>query len=297
MSGPATVPFAIAALYVSSDRYRALYGALAILCAGYTSYRMWLTERVALEAELNENQIPKIGLEIERVYITPVGVRGAKVFVLASVHNLNAAIPCTLKRYELTICVAGRDYSGTELPVTGFQMSLGQPRMSVADSTGLQDGPLSDLNDAVTGESPLRRGIPVHGWLSFGFDNLPPWPVTLSQESDSGRFDTSVVLSATLGVVDAFNGKHTAALRKPPWRNVGTISPIPMILSIEELTEAMIELSRQAKKEQRIPHVAISESEFADHFTESRARISQALVVLERQGRAKKTSMPEYWSF
>ena|SRR5450631_1038061 len=48
ISGPATVPLAVLALYVSSHTLRALY---AVLCAGFTSYKIWLNERIALEAE------------------------------------------------------------------------------------------------------------------------------------------------------------------------------------------------------------------------------------------------------
>ena len=58
MSGPATVPLAILALYVSSHALRALYGALAVLCAGYTSYKIWLNERTALDAERAKNRRP-----------------------------------------------------------------------------------------------------------------------------------------------------------------------------------------------------------------------------------------------
>jgi len=59
MSGPLTVPFAILALYVSSQSFRVLYAVLAIVCAIYTSYRIWLTERLRVETlthELGERQ-------------------------------------------------------------------------------------------------------------------------------------------------------------------------------------------------------------------------------------------------
>ena len=296
MSGPATVPFAIAALYESSGNLRVLYAAMAILCAGYTSYRLWLNEHVALEAERHRNQFPNITAAIDRVYIVPPVIRGAKVFVLVSVHNLNAAMPSTVKRYELTMCIAGRDYFGKELPVGGFRMVLEQPRMLTVDSTGLQDGPLIDLNAAVSHSSPLRRGVPVKGWLSYGYDDLPPWPLILpSEDTDVGKFDTSVVLSVTLTVVDAFDGRATTS-KTPPWRNVGTIDLMPQELSIEELAEEIVEYSRAAKKEQRIPVVALDEGELASQFTQTRSRISKALLLLQQQGRAKKTSRPESWA-
>jgi hypothetical protein len=76
----------------------------------------------------------------------------------------------------------------------------------------------------------------------------------------------------------------------------GLFSQIPTVMPIAELAEAIVELSRQAKQEQRLPHVALDESELAAQFTETRARISQALVLLQGQGKAKRTSLPESWS-
>ena len=175
-------------------------------------------------------------------------------------------------------------------------MLMEQPRMLTVDSMGLQDGPLIDLNAAVSHSSPLRRGVPVKGWLSYGFDDLPPWPFILPTEDlDTSKFDTSVVLSVTLTVVDAFDARYTAS-KAPPWRNVGTIDLIPKELSIEELAEQIVELSRAAKRERRVPSVALDESELASQFTQTRSRISKALLLLQQQGRAKKTSLPESWA-
>lgn len=49
MSGPATVPLTIAAFYVSSATYKRLWGILALLCALFTTYRVWLNERKRYE--------------------------------------------------------------------------------------------------------------------------------------------------------------------------------------------------------------------------------------------------------
>src|SRR5690349_5925072 len=45
MSGPLSVPFALAALFVSSHGQKVLYGCLAALCALFASYRVWRNER------------------------------------------------------------------------------------------------------------------------------------------------------------------------------------------------------------------------------------------------------------
>jgi hypothetical protein len=45
MCGPLTVPFAIAALFVKSENYKVLFGILALLCLGFSSYWIWRAER------------------------------------------------------------------------------------------------------------------------------------------------------------------------------------------------------------------------------------------------------------
>ena len=51
MSGPATVPLAIAALYVSNKTYKLLWGSLAAVCALITLFVVWLNERKRYEQE------------------------------------------------------------------------------------------------------------------------------------------------------------------------------------------------------------------------------------------------------
>jgi hypothetical protein len=46
MSGPLTVPFAIAVLFVPGF-YKLLFGVLAIICGVFSSYRVWRTARAA----------------------------------------------------------------------------------------------------------------------------------------------------------------------------------------------------------------------------------------------------------
>lgn len=52
MSGPLSVPFAALALWVSNGRLKALWGCLAVLSAGFASYRVWRAERRYGTAEL-----------------------------------------------------------------------------------------------------------------------------------------------------------------------------------------------------------------------------------------------------
>jgi len=60
MSGPLTVPFTIAAFFVSSEAYRVSFALLAVVAALVTSYRVW--EKPAARLEALEQARPKIKL-------------------------------------------------------------------------------------------------------------------------------------------------------------------------------------------------------------------------------------------
>jgi hypothetical protein len=59
MSGPATVPFAVVALYVNSVWLKALFGLLAVGCAVFSSYWVWRRAQLRV-LELEEAVQPKI---------------------------------------------------------------------------------------------------------------------------------------------------------------------------------------------------------------------------------------------
>ena len=66
LSGPASVPFAIASLWVSSHIQRILYGSLAGILLLVSAYRIWARENSRAEtAEKKwEDQTPRLGLEV-----------------------------------------------------------------------------------------------------------------------------------------------------------------------------------------------------------------------------------------
>jgi|SRR5208283_2715369 len=64
MSGPLTVPFTIAALFVSSADYRRLFAVLAILAVLVTCYRVWAREYDRAEIEIAKNEKPEIRGEV-----------------------------------------------------------------------------------------------------------------------------------------------------------------------------------------------------------------------------------------
>ncbi|HXZ26515.1 MAG TPA: hypothetical protein VEG08_00795, partial [Terriglobales bacterium] len=69
MSGPLTVPFAALALFVSSTRYRVLYGCLAVVCGLVAAYGTWRDERrkkVAL-VTVAEERLATLAAQVARV--------------------------------------------------------------------------------------------------------------------------------------------------------------------------------------------------------------------------------------
>jgi hypothetical protein len=50
MSGPLSVPFAVAAVYVEGNWQKAGFAVLAIVCAVYASFSIWKVERIARNA-------------------------------------------------------------------------------------------------------------------------------------------------------------------------------------------------------------------------------------------------------
>jgi hypothetical protein len=54
MSGPLSVPFAVAALWVPSRTQKIIWGCLAVTCALFASYRVWSKERRDGSAKISE---------------------------------------------------------------------------------------------------------------------------------------------------------------------------------------------------------------------------------------------------
>lgn len=287
MSGPATVPLAIAALKVSSMQYRILFIVLAVFCAGFTSYRVWLKERVALEAEQAKNQFPLIEGELERVYIDPLGTRCVNVFLLATVHNLNAMIPAGIKSYELSLRKEGRDYSSVRRSLENYELQLEGPAHLIADAGGLLPGVLPDLAKRVTDSNPLKRGIPVSGWLLFFFPDLWFWPL----QADGSHLSSAE--SVTLVVADGFGKKHVVS-RCPPWRNVGRIVFVPEKITIEALAEQIYTAFKETKAERTAINPVFNEPAIASSLNETVERVQKALLLLQGQDRIQRAGVDQW---
>jgi hypothetical protein len=279
MSGPATVPLAVAALTVSSTLYRTLWATLAVLCAGFTSYRVWLKERIALETERAKNQLPVIEAELERVYIDPFETPSLIAFVLATLHNLNAAISTTIKSYELSVRIEGKDYSSGQRSLANYELQLDEAQPLVADAGGLLPGPLPALADRITDSNPLKRGIPITGWLLFVFPDLSLWPFLCPAES------------VTLTVTDAFGRKYTVT-KAPPWRNVGRI--VTARISIEALAEQIYSSFKETSAAHPGANIAFHEGEILKQFQETSDRVLKALLQLQNEQRIQRAGVDRW---
>ena len=225
ITGAATAPFSLLALYTSNKIYHTIWLIFAFGCAVYTFYGIWLNERLALEAEQAKNQLPIIRTDVEKVYVTAMGRAVCHVYLLTTLHNVNGAVPTAIKRFELTLRSRGRDYVGRELIVATYEQTCLRSSRLRIDEPLSDRNRLIDLHDVVEKLSALQRGIPARGWLGFIFaEELPPWPWEVAK-NDKGaavaHLDIDRVVEAvTLTVVDAFGQRHEICV-KPPWRTLG----------------------------------------------------------------------------
>ncbi|MGA8087443.1 MAG: hypothetical protein WCA10_09065 [Terracidiphilus sp.] len=190
LSGPASVPFAILALFASSAVQKTAYAALAVLLGLFSVYRTWLKEHLELEKEKNRNQKPDIDGEIFEAFIGPVtyspdSEKSSVILLAIKAWNKVQMPDVTIHKYELAIMVGEGD--------------------SAQSFTGTQDGWSVHLfaggsirNIDISGES-LRSirylnayAVPDH--VGFYVDGMPP--------------DTKSASSIRLTLIDLSGGSH-----------------------------------------------------------------------------------------
>jgi len=108
---------------------RALYGTLGgqyRAGGGYNVLSMWLPSALRWTPNAPRINSDNYG-ELQRVYIQPLG-RWSEVFVLASLHQLNAAVPSTIKKTN-SASYEREDYSGKEMPIANHELTLDRPNI------------------------------------------------------------------------------------------------------------------------------------------------------------------------
>ncbi len=189
LTGAASVPFTVAALWVSSHAQRVLYGSLAGVLLLVSAYRIWLKERSELEKERAKNQKPSLHGEILETLIgicTPASEPPlAASVLLLSVKAWNTIqMPSfCVYRYELAVTVNSPEGPRTFAGVRGG--------WSVSVNIG---GHVSFFHMAQEELQPMRYLDSQKGAVAFYVEGLPP--------------ETTDFISVVLTLVDAIGGRH-----------------------------------------------------------------------------------------
>jgi hypothetical protein len=169
MSGPLSVPFAGLALLVSSHWQKVLWGCLAVIGAGFASYRVWRNERKAANDQLaaKETQIASLAEELN-AKITELtqelSTFKAKVDVSLQAEgappsqfiSVKAGVSITVSRIEYMTtndtCIVSENIS---LPGTSIKVPLSNTLL-----TQLWNTPRPDRNHA-DHSGPAKIGITI----------------------------------------------------------------------------------------------------------------------------------------
>lgn len=190
LSGPASVPFAILALFASGAVQKAAYAVLATLLALFSAYRIWIKEHLELEKEKAKNQKPELHGEIDQVFIgnvleadaqTPVG--GAVVLVVVKAWNTVQMPEFSVHKYALAVTI---DTPSGQSTFAGTQGEW-TVNMKVGDSFSLKHMMRDRLRQ-------MRYIDPQQGAVGFYVKELSP--------------DTIGFKSIVLNLIDATNSEH-----------------------------------------------------------------------------------------
>lgn len=194
LSGPASVPFAILALFASSTVQKAAYAVLAVLLLLFSTYRIWLKEHLELEKEKAKNQKPALYGEILETLIGPCvpplepPLCASVVLLTVKAWNTVQMQDFSVYKYELSVTV--NDSNGQKT----FMGTQGGWTVNVAVGDGLRV--LHTYRDALR---PMRYLDSQHGAVGFYVEGLPP--------------DSTDFASIVLTLIDAIGGRHPIALQ------------------------------------------------------------------------------------
>jgi hypothetical protein len=215
LSGPASVPFAVLALFASSTVQKAAYGVLAAALLLFSTYRIWLKEHAALDEEKAKNQKPSLGGEILEVLIGPCEPAptppacASVVMLIVKAWNTVQMPEFTIYKYELNVTIAG-----PKVPAT---------------YTGIREGWTLNANfrggfvvNHIAHElQPVRYIDAQKGFVPFYVDGLPP--------------DTPEFISIVLTFIDAIGGRHPIKLGHGKFTSGGILAQKIIIPSQEPI--------------------------------------------------------------
>jgi hypothetical protein len=211
LSGPLSVPFAIAALRTTSQVQRILYAVLAFLAAWFAAYRIWLREYNRAETELQRNALPELKIELLAIFwdVSKIGnTNDLQIHVHAYLRVTNVREPETIiKGTKLSLSVLDHQYSVANDPpdrTINFMAHNTQFRVGkdYPDTYGIEFETLSGVRPLLPQRGkrePLTRGMPVEGLVSY---SIPRMQTRSTESSDLPVKDVTITL------VDSFDGEY-----------------------------------------------------------------------------------------
>lgn len=200
LSGPASVPFAILALFAPSAVQKAAYGALAVFLGLFSAYRIWLKEHTELEKEKAKNLKPLLDGEIVGAYIGSAITeskhlldKSCVVLFFLKTWNKVQMPEIGVLRYELKL--------GVNTP-TGEQIFTGiRSRGVITLIRSAQEGAMGfDIQD--TGVRPQLYLRPQNSHIGFFVRGL---------SSETMKFS-----SVEITLIDALGGRNIVSAKDMP---------------------------------------------------------------------------------
>jgi len=194
LSGPASVPFAVLALFASGTVQKAAYGVLAAVLLLFSAYRIWLKEHFALVEERGKNQNPQLRGEIDEVFIGNTvdsdgqkPLEGSVVLIWLKAWNTVQMPEFSIYKYDLAVTIDGPS-GPTTFAGTQGEWTI---NMKVGNSLNVRHMAIDRLK-------PMRYIDPQRGAVGFYVGELSP--------------DARAFKSIALTLIDAANGKHLVTL-------------------------------------------------------------------------------------
>ena len=163
MSGPLTVPFAVAAFLLPSVAARVLFAVLAVIAALITCYRVWVKEYDRAEAEKVKNEIAP-DIDIHMRCMIPHGAMGSGMTDLFVSAALVLKAPSQVSVRDFSLEVFNNDQSLTVAAVDDMNDWELTKREMLGQHRHLPCVPLT--------KSLTQRGDPVQGWIHFTLPHL-----------------------------------------------------------------------------------------------------------------------------
>jgi hypothetical protein len=181
LSGPASVPFVILALFAPSAVQKAAYGVLAVLLGLFSAYRIWLKEHLALEGEKAKNQNPQLRGEIDQVFIGNTvdtdgqePIEGSVILIWLKAWNTVQMPEFSIYKYDLAVTIDGPAGPVTFAGIQG-EWTI---NMKVGSSFSVRHMSIDRLK-------PMRYIDPQCGAVGFYVRELSPDPRSVSEKSPS----------------------------------------------------------------------------------------------------------------